>query len=75
MFHNLKSQRTLDNSTSNLTFNKLEIINKNLLYMTHEMDKCVAMLQKLTIDKKLQAQVDEYFEEDHENIPEDQKGN
>ncbi len=60
MFHNLKSQGTLDNSTLDL---KLEIMNKNILYLTHEMDKCVRMLRMLTTDDKLQEQVDKYFEE------------
>ncbi len=38
---------------------KLEILNKNVLYSTHELDK----IKKLLTDKDLQHQVDEFFEE------------
>ncbi len=74
MFHSLKSHRTLDNSTSNLTLIKLEILNKNMLYVTHELDKCVSMLRRMELDNKLQAQASEYFgDEDIEHIPEEEK--
>ncbi len=56
MFHKLKSQGTLVNSTLNLT-----IVNRNILYLTHEIDKCVAMLRRMELDQHLQKQVDEYF--------------
>jgi len=45
MFHNLKSQRTLDNSTLEL---RLDIMNKNILYITHRIDTMVATLDTVT---------------------------
>ncbi len=43
-------------------YSKLDILNKNVLYVTHEVDKIKKILEKLTIDNGLQAQVNEYFE-------------
>jgi len=42
---------------------KLEILNKNVLYVTHECDKILKILNRMAIDKDLQNTVDEYFEE------------
>ncbi len=58
MFHKLKSQRTLVNSTY---IDKFLLLNKNILYLTHEVDKCVAMLRRMELDQHLQKQVDEYY--------------
>ena len=48
--------------------NKLNILNKNVLYITHMQDKILKIVSKLehkiTLDKDLQKQVDEYFEDD-----------
>ncbi len=53
MFHNLKSQRTLDNSTYNLTLNKIILLNKNVLFITHQMD---AVFKRFTdLELKLQT--------------------
>ncbi len=49
-----------------LQLDKLDIINKNLLYLTHEVDKCVSMLRRMEVDNKLQTQVTEYFDDDQE---------
>ncbi len=56
-----------------ITLNKFEIINKNLLYVTHAVDRIEALLETLVHDKNLQKQVDDYFEEDKEHIPEEDK--
>ncbi len=59
-----------------LQVNQLDIINKNLLYLTHEVDKCVAMLRRMEVNANLQKQVDDYFpEEETEHIPEEKNGN
>ncbi len=58
MFHSLKSRETLDNSTSLI---QLTVINKNILYLTHEVDKCVSMLRRMELDNKLQTQVNDFF--------------
>ncbi len=62
MFHSLKSPGTLDNST--ITLNKLDIMAKNILYLTHEIDKLNREIKHLGVDKDLQHQVDKYFDED-----------
>ncbi len=43
---------------------KLEILNKNILYVTHVCDKIGIDLKKFTVNKDLQQQVDKYFEDD-----------
>jgi len=48
----------------------LQIMNKNILYITRQVDLCVKWLKEEDIDKGLQQQVDKYFERDNENIPE-----
>ncbi len=65
-FDILSPSRTLNLNSSQ---NKLDIINKNILYLTHEVDKCVAMLRRMEVDSKLQKQVTEYFEDDEETSP------
>ncbi len=54
-----------------LQLDKLEIINKNILYITHECDKILKIVRALETSSNLQKQVDEYFEEDAEHIPEE----
>ncbi len=73
-FDILSPSRTLNlNSKST----QLDIINKNILYLTHEVDKCVAMLRRMEVNANLQKQVDDYFpDEDNQNdIPEEKNGN
>ncbi len=53
-------------------FQLLETIQKNGLYCTYRIDSLLKNFEKLLIDKGLQKQVDEYFE-DSENIPEETK--
>ncbi len=43
---------------------KLDILTKNGLYTTHQVDKILKILQSMTVDKDLQQQVDKYFEKD-----------
>ncbi len=64
-FDILSPSRTLNLNSSQ---NKLDIINKNILYLTHEVDKCVAMLRNIEVNSKLQKQMDDYFEDEHEQI-------
>ncbi len=57
-------------------FNQLlETIQKNILYTTYQTDKILKLLKLTQVDKNLQNQVDEYFEEtspqtDQDNIGE-----
>ena len=43
-------------------FSVIEIIQKNVLYCTHQMDFLRKTILELTHDKKLQESVDKYFE-------------
>ncbi len=51
-------------------YSKLDILNKNILYVTHQTDKILKLVNKLCIDERLQSTVDKYFDEDKEDIPE-----
>ncbi len=64
MFHNLKSQRTLDNSTLELD---ITVVNKNLLYVTHRVDAIFKEIHSLRTDLGLQRQATEYL--DRETSP------
>ncbi len=44
-------------------FQSLETIQKNVLYLTYRIDTILKNTNKVIIDKDLQSQVDEYFEE------------
>ncbi len=45
-------------------FQLLETIQKNGLYCTYRIDSLLKNFEKLLTDKRLQKQVDEYFEDD-----------
>ncbi len=45
-------------------FSIIETIQKNVLYLTYRIDSLLKEVKGLTVDKDLQAQVDEYFDED-----------
>ncbi len=47
-----------------VTERKLDILNKNVLYITHMQDKIMKLVNKLLVDKNLQDTVDKYFERD-----------
>ncbi len=47
-------------------YSKLDILNKNMLYVTHMCDKILKLLKENTTDKNLQEQVDKYFDDDDE---------
>ncbi len=51
-------------------FQYLETQQKNILYLTYRIDSILKKVTELVVDKGLQKQVDEYFE-DSENIPEE----
>ncbi len=56
-----------------ITLNKLDILMKNVLYATHQLDKILVIVKDLDTKSNLQKQVDEYFDEDKEDIPEVEK--
>ncbi len=44
-------------------FSIIETIQKNVLYLTYRIDTLMKEMKSLTVDKGIQSQVDEYFEE------------
>ncbi len=46
-----------------LQLNKFDILNKNILYITHELDRLNKNVLFMMNNSKLQKQVDEYFED------------
>ncbi len=54
-------------------FQYLETAQKNILYLTFQTDKILKILRQDETNKGLQEQVDKYFEEDTEHIPEGSK--
>ncbi len=54
-------------------FQSIDTIQKNVLYITYRVDMLIKRFDKLEIDKGLQKQVDDYFEEDNEHIPDEDK--
>ena len=51
---------------------KLVIMSGNILYLTHEVDKILKIVKSLEVHQNLQKQVDDYFEEDTKDIPEEE---
>ncbi len=51
-------------------FSIIETIQKNVLYLTYRIDTLLKEVKALTVDKDLQTQVDTYFDEDKQDIPE-----
>ncbi len=52
-------------------FQSLETIQKNVLYLTYRIDTILKNTNKVIIDKDLQSQVDDYFED--ASHPDDEK--
>ncbi len=48
-------------------FQSIETIQKNVLYITYRTNSILKTLNKMVVDKDLQTQVDQYFEEDGSN--------
>ncbi len=53
---------------------KLEIMNKNVLYITHECDKILKLLKAADTSANLQKQVDEYFDDETSPQTDQQSG-
>ncbi len=52
-------------------FQYLETAQKNILYLTFQVDKILKILREEQTNDSLQTQVDKYFDEDTEHIPEE----
>ncbi len=53
-------------------FQYLETSQKNILYLTYQVDKLLKIARVNETDKGLQQQVDEYFEDSAKDIPQDE---
>ncbi len=62
MFSKLKSTEA-DFSFSTIETH-IDIMNKNILYLTHTIDKCLVVLRKLETDGAVQKQVSDYYGDD-----------
>ncbi len=51
----------------------IDTIQKNVLYLTYRLDKCLSILETLKVDTGVQKQVDDFYAEDIEHIPEEDK--
>ncbi len=52
---------------------ELNLLQKNVLYITYRTDSILKKINELVTDKGLQKQVDEYFEDNSKITPEDEK--
>ncbi len=68
------SKSTSADLSNKITISKLDILMKNVLYLTHQVDYIRKRVNELVIDKGLQKQVDEYFAEDDETSPQTEHG-
>ncbi len=53
-------------------FQYLETLQKNVLYITHQVDKTLKIVRSMEIDDNAQSQVDDFYE-DAKHIPEVEK--
>ncbi len=56
--------QTFKKETLNSSVLDIKILNQNILYISRVIDKMAIQLNELGNDKRLQTQVDEYFEKD-----------
>ncbi len=55
-------------------FSILENLQKNIVYITYKVDNIIKIVKTLDMNSNLQKQVDSYFDEDMEHIPEEKHG-
>ncbi len=66
--------KSIDTDFRNKLQSQLDLINKNVLYLTYQVDFIRKWINQQVVDKGLQKQVDQYFSEDTpENISEEDK--
>ncbi len=55
-------------------FSIIETMQKNILYITYHLDKCLVILRKQEVDAGVQKQVDDFYSDDNQkDIPEEEK--
>ncbi len=58
--------------SSKITIQKLDILMSNVLYITHECDKILKIVNRLNTDIELRRQTDKFFERDETSPQTDQ---
>ncbi len=71
LFDNLSPKTDFSSKLTILEI-RLDVINKNVLYITHECDKILKLVKSLSTNRDLQQQVDQYFERDETSPQTDQ---
>ncbi len=56
-------------------FSILDNLQKNVVYITYRIDTVLKLVKKLDVDSGLQKQVDSFFEDNENDIPEEKNGN
>ncbi len=56
-------------------FSILDNMQKNIVYVTYRIDSVLKLVKKQVVDSGLQKQVDTFFEDNTEDIPEVEDGN
>ncbi len=65
--------KSSDPDLQKMYVSKIEIINKNLIYLTYQTDKILKLVHEIQTNNGLQKQVDDYFDEDDTDIPKESK--
>ncbi len=52
-------------------FQSIETIQKNVLYVTYRIDMLIKRMDAMQTNTNLQKQVDDYFDDDSKNIPDE----
>ncbi len=67
------TSKKLANTSLDTLMHQLLVVQKQNRFLRQDLSDVKLMLNKLLIDKHLQMQVDTYFDEDKQNIPEDSR--
>ncbi len=54
-------------------FSILDNLQKNIVYITYKVDNIIKVVKSLETNTNLQKQVDEYFEDDKNDIPDEKQ--
>ncbi len=54
-------------------FSILDNLQKNIVYITYKVDNIIKVVKSLETNTNLQKQVDEYFEDDSKDIPDEKQ--
>ncbi len=66
-FHNLSPPEDFNSKFQS----DLLLINKNILYITHEVDQIKKIVTQISLDQRNQTIVDDFYKDKTDDIPED----